>query len=41
MKTIKEAIKILFSKKFWRTFFDFYSAKNISKRIDKFTDKLK
>ena len=38
---MKEAIKILISKKFWKDFKEYYSAKEISKRINTFTEKLK
>lgn len=41
INTCKEAIKILYSKQFWKEFKHYYSDKEIAKRIDNFTKKLK
>jgi len=40
MKTMREGIKILFSKEFWVDFFDYYSSDNIAKRLNLFTKRL-
>lgn len=37
---IVESYKILSSKRFWRDFFEYYSSKEIAKRINKFAKEL-
>jgi len=37
----KEAIKILLSKEFWKDFKHYYSDKEMAKRLDNFTKKIK
>jgi len=37
---MKNIIKILLSKKFWKDFFEYYSAENIAKRMVVFASRL-
>ena len=41
IKEFKEAIKILFSKSFWKDFKHYCSSEEIAKRLDNFANKLK